>query len=261
MKRKDDLLRLAFDELGDDAARAVEARADAAERQEIAAFRELRQGLQHLPPPPPDGLSAERLRAAILDRELRARPKPFAWGPALFMPAAVAALAAIVLLPRLRPRSEPQIVALNDAPISRADVPAFRSFKPMRDAFGASSAVAKSKAEARVQTQDASPKPRLARRQRRRTDEMDAVTEPQEKPMYTFSVPSPVEGDATPPPQLALARREPQTIAAPVSSVVEGLPGKGGSTETVVMVSNQRDLETGALAATEKEVGSVLVGG
>lgn len=60
---------------------------------------------------------------------------------------------------------------------------------------------------------------------------------------------------------LASRATELDTIAAPPSTVVEAVPGAEGRTETVVMVSGNRDLETGAPAATEKEATSVLVGG
>ena len=257
MRRKDDLLRLAFGELNDDAARAVEAGADAAERAELETFRDLRRGLQHLPPPPPDGLSAERLRAAILDRELRARPRAFAWGPALLAPAACAALAAVLILPRLRPQAQPQIVADNlrlesAKPFAFDPVGPVRSSPPMRDIRTRSEPAPR----LRVRVADADSRP--TRRLRRATPNVE------NKPGlgYVASVSPPaVEGAATSAPSLTLAKREPATMAPPPSSVVEQAPGTSGGTETVVIVSNQRDLETGALAATEKEVGSVLVGG
>lgn len=260
-RRDDDLLRLAFGELDEKAKQAVEARADALDRAEIDAFRRLHEGLRHMPTPPPDGLSAERLRAAILDRELKARPKPFAWGPALFAPLALAALAAVIVLPRMKPRAEPQIFAM-DSPVDRsaaafkvAPLPEF----PESRARGAEkqarsrpqvAAAKASEARARVASRPA------RRRHRRHTPRVEPLADM--GGMVALTGPPANDGET---PRAVVVATE--TIAAPLSAVVEADGGSRstGAKDTVVVVSGKRDLETGAPAATEKEAASVLVGG
>ncbi len=268
MKRKDDLLRLAFGELTDEAARAVEARAGEAELVEVESFRRLHDDLRHLPPPPPDNLTAERLRAAILDRELTAR-RPFAWGLALFAPVALAAFAAVLMLPRLQPRPAPQIVSLGDAEsqerraFSVAPFASFRSLAPVAS-LNARSRIAPTMAMPHETLSDAQEvgEPRMHRRRVRHSHVAPLVEEPQMKTDGLLAFNPSSEGSETPsgstnPP----ASQEPQTIVAPPSTVVEAAPGSTGKMETVVIVSSKRDLETGAPAATEKEATSVLVGG
>ena len=256
MKRKDDdLLRLAFGELAADAARSVEARADAEDLAQIAAFRELHDGLRQLPTPPPDGLSAERLRAAILDREIQARPKPFPW-PVLFAPAALAALAAAVLLPRLKAPVEPRL-ALREGPThaSAFEVAPLPPLEPKAAIVAPSLAVAQEKVARAIAS--ATPRPAVPagtpRRRVRRAKAPVAPSEPSRE-LLTLNVKPTGEDE---PPALSSTRATPQTLATPPSAVVESASGG----ETVVIVSPERDLETGAPAATEREATSVLVGG
>ena len=259
MKRKDDrLLRLAFGELTDDAARAVEANATAAERAEVESFRALREGLQQLPPPPPDNLSAERLRAAILDRELKGRPARPTWGGLLLAPVALAAMAAVVVLPRLRSRPEPQIVA-TATPALELKAPAF-DFRPTTELPVARAASAP-KIVAAAPAKE--PERVAVRRSRRHRPAVEPVEQP-DGALENAVVSVPVVTHEDPEARvaaLASIKPEPQAIAAPPSAVVEAAPGTEGRTETVVVVSAQRDVETGAPAATEKEAASVLVGG
>ena len=258
MRKDDDLLRLAFGELADDAARAVEARADADDRLEIASFRELREGLLHLPTPPPDGLSAERLRAAILDREIQTRRKPFAW-PVLFAPAALAALAAVVLLPRFRTPAEPRL-ALNETRIdaSTFDVPPLAPFESTEPIVAPNLAIAQAKVAKAIASESSRPAARVkpAPRRVRRTPKAVERPEPARELLALNVKPS----DEDAPPTLALAQA-PQTLATPPSAVVEGVHDGTSDSEAVVIVSHERDLETGAPAATEKEAANVLVGG
>lgn len=269
MKRKDDLLRLAFGELNDDAARAVETRSDDADRAEIEAFRRLRDDLHQLPPPPPDNLTAERLRAAILDRELKSR-RPLNWGALIMGPAVLASLAFAVLVPRLRPQPEPRIVARSEVNLMEAQAsaqPKFDEFRPLHSSLASGD---------RVQPRAAVPPPvHLAERpqaiasgvetrrhrghhHRVRSEEPDRLPFDNQD-LVTYNPPI---WDGTEPSSSAMvAVHEPQTIAAPTSDVVKAEPGATGKTETVVIVSTKRDLETGAPAATEQEASSVLVGG
>ena len=257
MRKDDDLLRLAFGELADDAARAVEARADADDRLEIASFRELREGLLHLPTPPPDGLSAERLRAAILDREIQTRRKPFAW-PVLFAPAALAALAAVVLLPRFRTPAEPRL-ALNETRIdaSTFDVPPLAPFESKAPIVAPTLDIAQAKVAKAIASE--APRPSIVRPSRRKVRRSFPPVERPE-PARELVALNVKHADQEAPPSLALVKAPP-TIATPPSAVVEVASGVTSDTEAVVIVSHERDLATGAPAATEKEATSVLVGG
>ncbi len=257
-KKNDDLLRLAFGELSADDASAVEARAaaDPSARKELQVCRDLRASLQHLPPPPADNLSAERLRAAILDRELSARKPSFSWN---WAPMALAALLAVVFIARPAHRSEPAIVALNGNP-GEAKVFALNghlgenlksksvsteasSLNLLRMAGSASSADGAEATAPVVRYHTAS----------RRADEP--------RPSVTW-VPAPVfkSSDAKEP-KYALASFE--TIASPPSSVDTEAAKKSSKDgeDTVVIVSGKRDLDTGAAAASETEANHVLVGG
>ena len=268
MKRKDDLLRLAFGELSDDAARALEARADAAERAEVAAFRQLHDDLRHLPSPPPDNLTTERLRAAILDRDLKTR-RPLAWGPFLFAPIALAAFAAVIVLPRLRSRPEPQIVAMDTprikmpAPLGPrlADEFRFQNRSLSSESRAQTAPVAVLTAPAPEKQEQAVSSPHRHRMHHR------APSEPVEEPQLDtkdFQVYNPPREASEEPAAFAMKApiHEPvtPTIATP-STVVDAPAGVTGKTEVAVIVSSKRDLETGAPAATEKEVAGVLVGG
>ena len=257
MSRKDDdLLRLAFGELSSEKARAVEAQASADDLAQISQLRELHTGLQHLPPPPPDGLSAERLRAAILDRELRVRQKPFAW-PVLFAPAALAALAAVVLLPRLRVPVEPRL-AVNDSRVEAstfevAPLPPFEEAK--EPIVSPSLAIAQAKVAKAIEPRT----PRLSVASRRRTRRTRTQVEKSEPPRELVALNHPSADEIAP---MALVRKPaPETLATPPSAVVESAYGVESGAEAVVVVSTERDLATGAPAATEKEATSVLVGG
>jgi len=256
-KKNDDLLRLAFGELSADAARAVEAQAsgDASAQKELEAFRDLRASLQHLPPPPPDGLSTERLRAAILNRELsEKRAAGLGWS---WVPVAMAACAALVFFTRSTPRGEPQLMTLNEVPhtamlkapafdaLRSYDMSARKSVVPPpveRAAVRAPSAPAE---EARsVRYRSDSPKEGLIGGSVANTLQEDDF-ESKSTPKYASFVPN-----------------QPQDISVP-SSIVKspGTRSAMNSDDTVVIVSAKRDLETGAPAATEAEASTVLVGG
>ena len=242
MSRKDDdLLRLAFGELSSEKARAVEARAGADEsRADQSASASSTPGLQHLPPPPPDGLNAERLRAAILDRELRVRQKPFAW-PVLFAPAALAALAAVVLLPRLRVPVEPRL-AVND---SRVEASTFEvaPLPPLEEAkepiVSPSLAIAQAKVAKAIEPRT----PRLSVASRRRTRRTRTPVEKSEPPRELVALNHPSADEIAP---MALVRKPaPETLATPPSAVVESAYGVESGAEAVVVVSTERDLATG----------------
>lgn len=244
MKKKDDLLRLAFGELSADAARAVEAGASADARAELASLRDLRASLERLPTPPPEGLSNDRLRAAILDRELRTRrAAPLAWA---WAPLALAAFAGIVLFARPAPRSAPQIVSM---PTVHRDEVALVApdFQPLSSVdFG--DAEPPQAAAAPKAAPQAAPAPHRRQSSRSRKANVERIVppvvevEPQQK-------------------DLVAVVQEPETIAAPPSALVAPSPGAVRGDETVVIVSGKRDLGTGAPAATETEASNVLVGG
>jgi len=255
MKRKnDDLLRLAFGELSADAAQSVEAQAaaDPEARRELEAYRDLHVGLQHLPPPPPDGLSTERLRAAILDRELKThRPAfaAFAWAPM-----ALAAVAAVLFLSHRAPSGDPTIVA--DANglsyTSYIKPPAFTPLKPVAAKKASVVTPSVERVASRSTDDNEEIRPTVSRRRDRSAREVGSMkigfvppkADPDEKlPMYVLNP-------------------TPDTIAPP-SSVVSPDSGRvaTNSDDTVVIISTQRDLETGAHAASEAEASSVLVGG
>lgn len=265
MKRKnDDLLRLAFGELSAESARAVEVQASVDEkaRAELEGYRALRAGLQRLPAPPPDTLSPDRLRAAILDRELRARrPTTSGWA---WAPVALATLAAVVFVSRPRPTAaDPQIVAtIDEGRLDASPLPTFnRAFDRPSEASVASKPVPEASRKPvhtrsdafvtlpRKQVEEPLPEgPLLWASDTRRRDDLEES-----------------RGPSLPPP--SLARYEPQTIAPP-TSVIDRREGRDGgmrlasnTDDTVVIVSTKRDLETGAPAATEMEASSVLVGG
>lgn len=279
MKRKDDdLLRLAFGELSADAARAVEAKAsgDASSRAELEAFRDLRNGLQNLPPPPPDNLSADRLRAAILDGELKARRAgPFSWSQfGVLVPAALAVVAAVVIVSRPTAPREPQIVAvgphLDDSIGLEEPLYELRSSvelpKPINAVPATRPMANRTMAKAVVPVRESVERPSLRRRHR---------VEPKEEsqPLMTMAslASDEIGGSAAPKAVLTAAKQEPQTIAAPPSAVVEGplatgvperrAKGDVDKADKVVLVSSKRDLATGAPAATETEASNVLVGG
>ena len=257
MRKDDDLLRLAFGELADEAARAVEARAGMDDLARIADYRQLHEGLQHLPSPPPNGLTAERLRAAILDREIQAKPRAFAW-PVLFAPAAIAALAAVVFLPRLKAPAAPRL-ALNEARIesSAFEVPPLAPFESKAPIVAPTLDIAQAKVAKAIASE--APRPVIVRPSRRKVHRSSPPVERPEpaRELVALNV-KPIDEDA--PPSLALVKAPP-TIATPPSAVVEVSSGTTSDTEAVVIVSHERDLATGAPAATEKEAASVLVGG
>ncbi len=266
MKRKDDdLLRLAFGELAADSARAVEARTvgDASAQADLEAMRELRAGLQRLPPPPPDTLSAERLRAAILDRELRSRrPVPFfAWA---WAPVAVAALAAVLVVSRPALKGDPQVVANPSVLAFNRGEEAFAapSFDPIEEPIVSSQAApseaTRSRATVVRASEPAAPARRRSAPRRRRSRAVDA-TRIQVPTGDLFAI-EPRTQNGDPASAFTVAAKEPDVMAAPTSSVVEGGPYSGGP-ESVVIVSSKRDLDTGARAATETEASNVFVGG
>ncbi|RYG25033.1 hypothetical protein EON82_08650 [bacterium] len=262
MKRKnDDLLRLAFGELSADAAQAVEAQAaaDPAARRELEACRDLRAGLQHLPPPPPDGLSTERLRAAILDRELKTRRPSFV--PLAWAPMALAAIAAVVLFVRPASQSDPTIVAqtgdLSYKKLIKA--PEFKT-PPAAMTMAAKQGEKKNVVPTPVErvasaaAQDETAVRPAANRRRVRSGHGAVKT-------FAYVPPTRSKGGEKLPEYVL--NPIPDTIAPPSSIVA---PNDGGrvatnSDDTVVIISTQRDLETGAHAASETEAGSVLVGG
>jgi len=251
-KKNDDLLRLAFGELSDADATVVEARAaaDPSARRELQVCRDIRASLQHLPPPPADGLSAERLRAAILDRELGARKPGFAWG---WAPMALAALAAVVFISRPAQRSEPAVVAMNN----EIGENVFKN-KPLMSDFSASTnaaaAVTMSVATPAVTSAKSSARFRSNQRGMEGARPHTASWAP--KPFVKAPINAPVA---------MVARLDSfETIASPQSSVdTDALASKAikDGADTVVIVSGKRDLDTGAAAATETEANHVLVGG
>lgn len=247
-KKNDDLIRLAFGELSADDANAVEARAaaDPSARRELQVCRDIRASLQHLPPPPADGLSAERLRAAILDRELSARKPAFSWG---WAPMALAALAAVVFIARPAQRSEPVVVALNNNLGEHLFTSGSLGDGALNfDGFVAPSPVAVPASHPVAAT----PAVRLRSAGRH----VDA-----KRPLTSW-VPNPVFKNADGnEPKFALASFE--TIASPPSSVDTEAAKKSSKDgeDTVVIVSGKRDLDTGAAAASETEANHVLVGG
>jgi hypothetical protein len=255
-RKNDDLLRLAFGELSADAAQSVEAQAaaDPAIRRELEAYRNLRAGLQHLPPPPPDGLSTERLRAAILDRELKTRRPAF--GAFAWAPVALAAVAAFVFFSRSAPQGSPTIVADTDGPSYKTYIkaPTFTAQKPV--AIQKANVVPPSvkQVASRSASDEAEVLPAVTRRRERSARVAASV------PKVAYGPAPKAEGDEKLP-KFAL-NPTPETIAPP-SSVVSKDPGRvaTNSDDTVVIISTQRDLDTGAHAASETEAGSVLVGG
>ena len=256
-KMDDDLLRLAFGELDPEAARSVEARVGASDRPRFEAYRRLHDDLHRLPPPPSDGLSAERLRAAILDREMKGRSKPFAF-PLVFAPVALAALAFAVILPRLKPRPEPRLV-MGDPPVrSQAfDAAPLPRFEVSKETIVAPTLLKAQEQVARAVEAQAAPRnapaPKAAPLRRRRARTIGRAPD--------VLVAQAEAASSEVPRNTLVASAAPATIAAPPSAVVESAPGVAGTTETVVVVSSKRDLETGAPAAMEKEAASVLVGG
>jgi hypothetical protein len=252
-KKNDDLLRLAFGELSDADATVVEARAaaDPSARRELQVCRDIRASLQHLPPPPADGLSTERLRAAILDRELGAKKPGFNWG---WAPMALAAMAAVVFITRPGQRSEPTLVSMNN----EIGENVFKN-KPLMSDFSAS-ASAPAPVTMSVATPAATPAKSAARFRSNQRGVEGA------RP-HTAWVPKPVfKAQPNNAPQYALMSSfdDLETIASPQSSVdTDALASKANKdgADTVVIVSGKRDLDTGAAAATETEANHVLVGG
>lgn len=269
----DDLIRLAFGELSAEEARAVEVRAaaDVASRSELEAFRDLRASLQHLPPPPPDGLSPERLRAAILERDLKSRQTvrfPWGWAPV----AAVMAACALVMM-KPTPRVPSEVVSF--ASFDGADVATLAKKMPANSpstlAGMAVPSVDKSVVPPPVEKRSSGPRVALVSRRRPHrhvetpADSSSIVETPVEDTpvalVPTLSVA-----------QVALmVKSEPQAIAAP-SAVLDGDNGplldstsrsrrEDVNRDRIVLISNKRDAQTGAPAATETEAANVLVGG
>lgn len=253
-KKNDDLLRLAFGELSAEEARAVEAHAaaDPSARRELQACQDLRASLQHLPPPPPDNLSAERLRAAILDRELGARKPGFSWSWS-WAPYALAAIAAVLFINRPAHRSEPVQLALNEnvgSSLAKAAplTPPASDFE-LRKAPAASTVVPVSNPETVAARHNVARRPQESRR--------SSVTW---APGPLFKAQDEDETGLA-----KFAFYQPEDIAPPSSVVTAdvpaGKPEKDNNSDTVVIVSGKRDLDTGAAAASETEANRVLVGG